>query len=128
MRGWTILGVTLLVGITAGVAGTRLLPSAAETYLPDLVMHVPLVEGRVVKKQREPDRLLLKVQTEHGPVLATFTRRVAEIDLLVEPGDVLLLRLPVDRTFVEDPAMERVKQSAAAAATPASPAKTTAQP
>lgn len=82
----------------------------------------------MVKKQGEPDRLLLKVQTEHGPVLATFTRKVAEIDLLVEPGDALVLRLPADRTFVEDPAMERVQQSAAATATPASPAKTTGQP
>jgi len=116
MRGWVILGVTLLVGAVAGVAGSRLLPSIAETYLPDLLVHPPLVEGRVVKKQREPDRLLLKVQTEHGPVLATFTKKVAEIDLLVEPGDVLMLRLPVDRTFVDDPAMERVKQSASAAA------------
>jgi hypothetical protein len=121
MRGWTILGLTLLVGIGAGAAGSRLLPSVVETYLPDLLVHTPLVEGRVVKKQREPDRLLLKVQTDHGPVLATFTRKVAEIDLLVEPGDILVLRLPPERTFVDDPAMERVKQSAAAGTVPTSP-------
>jgi hypothetical protein len=126
MRGWTILGVTLLVGIGIGAVGSRQLPSLAETYLPDLLVHPPLVEGRVVKKQREADRVLLKVQTEHGPVLATFTKKVAEIDLLVEPGDTLVLRLPAERTFVDDPVMDRVKQSAAA--TPASPAAPTGHP
>jgi hypothetical protein len=115
MRGWTILGLTLLVGIGVGAVGARKLPSTAEFYLPDLLTHPALVEGRVVKKQRESDRVLLKVQTDNGPVLATFTKKVAEIDLLVEPGDVLVLRLPADRTFVDDPVMERVKQSAAAA-------------
>src|SRR5215510_12284429 len=120
MKGWTILGVTLLVGIGVGVAGVRLLPPVAGAYLPALLAHAPLVEGRVVKKQREPDRVLFKVQTEHGPVLATFTRKVAEIDLLVEPGDVLVLRLPPDQTFVDDPVMERVKQSASAAGSAAS--------
>ena len=126
MRGWTILGLALLVGIGVGVAGLRLLPSVAETHLADLLAHPALVEGRVVKKQREPDRLLLKVQTEHGPVLATFTRKVAEIDLLVEPGDVLVLRLPPDRTFVDDPVMERVKESASMA--PVGATRPTGQP
>lgn len=112
MKGGIILAVTLLTGMGLGVAGTLLLPPVAETYLPDLLGRTPLVEGQVIKKQREPDRVLLKVQTDHGPVLATFTRKVAEIDLLVEQGDVILLRLPRDRTFVDDPGLERVKRVA----------------
>ncbi len=114
MKGGLILGVTLLVGMALGVAGTILLPPVAETYLPDLLGRPSLVEGQVIKKQREPNRVLLKVQTEQGPVLATFTRKVAEIDLLVEPGDVILLALPRHRTFVDDPALERVKRPAPA--------------
>ncbi|MFP3942027.1 MAG: hypothetical protein ACLF0P_17170 [Thermoanaerobaculia bacterium] len=60
-------------------------------------------EGRVVAKRMEGERLLLTVDGEEGTVLATFTSRVPEIDLLVEEGDQL--RLGVDRyePFVEDP-------------------------
>ena len=114
MRGAIVLGATLL-GIGVGVAGTMLVPPAVEPYLPDLPGRSPLVEGRVLKKQREPDRVLLKVHTEHGSVLATFTRRVAEIDLLVDQGDLIVLRLTRGRPFVEDPTLERVRG-------PASPA------
>jgi hypothetical protein len=114
-KGGIILGGTLLVGVAAGVAGTLLLPRVAETYLPDLLGRPALVEAQVIKKQREPNRVLLKVQTDQGPVLATFTTRVAEVDLLVEPGDRILLRLPRDRTFVDDPALERVTGSTSTA-------------
>ena len=69
----------------------------------------------MLKKQREPNRLLLKMQTDQGPVLVTFTRKVAEIDLLVEPGDIILLGLPRNQTFVDDPTLERVKRPAPAA-------------
>ncbi len=112
MKGGILLGGTLLVGIGAGVAGTLLLSQIAETYLSDLLDRPSLVEVHVIKKQREPNRVLLKVQTDQGPVLATFTTKVAEVDLLVEPGDFILLRLPRDRTFVDDPALERVRRPA----------------
>jgi len=35
---------------------------------------------------------------------------MAEIDLLVEPGDTIALALPGDQPFVDDPAIERVKR------------------
>jgi hypothetical protein len=43
-------------------------------------------------------------------VLATFTKRVAEIDLLIEPGDTIALALRSDEPFVDDPQIERVKR------------------
>lgn len=68
-------------------------------------------EGRVVAKRMQGERLLLTVDGEEGTVLATFTRRVPEIDLLVEEGDQL--RLGVDRyePFVEDPDVLAVHKS-----------------
>lgn len=68
-------------------------------------------EGRVVAKRVQGERLLLTVDGEEGTVLATFTERVPEIDLLVEEGDQL--RLGIDRyePFVEDPDVLAVRKS-----------------
>ena len=112
MRGWIILIVTLLVGAGLGVAGTIYVPPAVDPYLPkELRLRSRVVEGEVVQKQREPNRVLLKIQTERGVILAAFTKRVAEIDLLIEPGATIALSLPGDQPFVDDPAIERVKRA-----------------
>jgi hypothetical protein len=111
VRGWTILIVTLLVGAVLGVAGMVYGPPIVDPYLPkDLRIRARVVEGQVTNKQREPNRLLLKIQTEQGVMLAAFTKRVAEIDLLIEPGDTIALGLRSDQPFVDDPQIERVKR------------------
>jgi hypothetical protein len=43
-------------------------------------------------------------------MLATFTERVAEIDLLVAPGDTVTLGVPRYQPFVENPSFEGVKK------------------
>ncbi len=40
--------------------------------------------------------------------LVTFTQKVAELDLLLEPGDMVTLLTPGYATFVEDPILDRV--------------------
>jgi len=111
MRGWIILLVTLLVGAGLGAAGTVYGPAAVDPYLPkDLRIRSRIVEGQVTKKQREPNRVLVKIETEQGVILAAFTKRMAEIDLLVEPGDTIALALPGGQPFVDDPSIERVKR------------------
>jgi len=111
MRGWTILMVTLLVGAGLGVAGTVYLPPKVDPYLPpQLRIRARVVEGQVVSKQREPNRLLVKIQTETSVILATYTKRVAEVDLLVEPGDTIALELRNDEPLVDEPLIERVKR------------------
>ena len=112
MRGWIILLVTLLVGVGLGVAGTVYVPQAVDPYLPkDLRIRSRIVEGQVTNKQREPNRVLVKIQTEQGVILAVFTKRVAETDLLIEPGDTIALALSTDQPFVDDPPIERVKRA-----------------
>ena len=59
-----------------------------------------------------------KVATAQGPMLVTFTQKVAELDLLLEPGDRVELITPGYATFVEDPTLERVKKPAGAGAAP----------
>jgi hypothetical protein len=111
MRRWTLPIVTLAVGAGLGAAGTVYLPPMVDPYLPpQLRIRARVVEGQVVNKQREPDRLLVKIQTETGMILATFTKRVAEVDLLIEPGDTIALDLRSDQPVVDEPPIERVKR------------------
>jgi small basic protein len=118
MRGWTILIGALLVGVVLGVVGTLKIPSWAEPYFhARFSQPTHTVEGQVTKKQREADRVLLRVQVNHALLLATFTKKVPEIDLLVQEGDTVTLGLPHDRPFVEDPVIEAVHHPTA---TPAS--------
>ena len=109
MKPWAILASTLLVGLVLGVGGTILLPPAIEPYLVS-ALRAPRrpVEGQVIGKQREEGHVLLKVQTDDALILATFTKRVPEIDLLVEQGDSIILELPNTGPFVDDPVIEPV--------------------
>ena len=102
----------LLVGIALGVGGTIFAPDVADPYLPDSfrVKKADTVDGEVVQKLREGERLRLTVQTTQGSVLATFKKKVAEIDLLVQQGDAVTLTLSRYEPFVEDPAIERVRK------------------
>src|SRR5256885_10613826 len=81
MKLWVILALTLLVGLAIGVGGTLLLPPAIEPYLVS-ALRAPRrpVEGQVIGKQREEGHVLLKVQTDDALILATFTKRVPEIE------------------------------------------------
>ena len=111
MRGWVILIVTLLVGAALGVAGTVYVPPRIDPYLPkELRLKGRVVEGQVLQKQREGNRVLVKVQTDQGVILAAFGKRAAEIDLLVEPGATIALSLPTDAPVIDDPEIERVKR------------------
>ena len=111
MKG-TVIFLILLIGISIGVAGAVFGPELAAPYLPDTfrVKKTETVAGEVVRKQREGDRLLLTVQTSQGTVLATFKKKVAEIDLLVQQGDALTMAVSRYAPFVEDPAIERVRK------------------
>jgi TOBE domain len=112
MRGWVILIVTLLVGAGLGVAGTVYVPPHVDPYLPkELRLKGRVVEGQVVEKQRDGARVLVKIQTDQGMLLAAFTKRAAEIDLLVEPGATIALSVPSDAPVVDDPTIERVKRT-----------------
>jgi len=110
MKVWLYI-LTLLIGVALGVTGTILAPQFVGRYLPGVFQaKAQVVEGAVEQKLREQDRLLLTVQTSQGTILATFRKRVAEIDLLVQKGDALTLALRRYEPFVEDPAIERVRK------------------
>jgi len=73
VRGWLILTVTLLTGIILGVGATTLGPALVAPYLPKSISgQSERVDGEVLRKQREANRLLLKVATSQGPMPLTF--------------------------------------------------------
>jgi hypothetical protein len=80
-------------------------------YLPKAVSAPgERLEGQVVRKQREGNRLLVKVSTPQGPMLVTFTEKVADLDVLLDSGDMVSLLTQHYATFVQDPVLERVKE------------------
>ncbi|MGH9425331.1 MAG: hypothetical protein ACRD2L_03375, partial [Terriglobia bacterium] len=111
MKPWLIFFI-LLVGIVLGVVGTIFAPDVAGPFLHEAfgVKKAETIDGEVVRKLREGDRLLLTVQTSQGSVLATFKKKVAEIDLLVQQGDTITLTLSRYEPFVDDPAIVRVRK------------------
>lgn len=82
-------------------------------------------EGRVVGKRLQGKRLLLTVNATEGTILATFGKRVEEIDMLVEEGDLVTLGVPRYEPFVEDPPVlaVRKREPPALTAEPEAPAE-----
>jgi len=102
----------LLAGLVLGVVGTLFIPPLVRPYLPESLRGSAVtVSGPVLAMQLEetnPARLLLTVQAEQGALLATFTERVAEINLLVDKGDSITLGVARYEPFVENPSFEGV--------------------
>ena len=113
MRGWLILIGTFLVGAAVGVGLANRGPALIAPYLPKAVSGPgEHIEGQVIRKQRDGNRLLVKITTAQGPMLVTFTQKVADLDVLLDAGDTVTLVTPGYATFVDDPILERVKQPA----------------
>ena len=114
-----ILVGTFLVGAIVGFGVANRGPAWIAPYFPKAGSGSgEHIEGQVVRKQRDGNRLLVKITTAQGPMLVTFTQKVAELDLLLEPGDRVELITPSYATFVEDPTLERVKRPTGAGVAP----------
>jgi len=111
MRGWVILSGTLLVGIALGAGVATRGPALVTAYLPRSINSSgERIEGEVVRKQRDGNRLLVKVVTAQGPMLVAFTQKAADLDVLLDPGDRVILVTSGYATFIDDPILERVKR------------------
>ena len=89
--------MTFLIGVILGVTAAAHGPALVAPYLPRGVARPQTrIDGQVVRKQRDGNRLLVKVDTGQGPMLVTFTQKVA---------DRALQRLEVDAAGLD--AMDR---------------------
>ena len=106
-----IVVIAVLIGIVIGAVGTYFGRQLVDPYLPDAISdRGPGIEGPVVAKRMEGDRLLLTVAAQEGAILVTFRKKVAEIDLLVEESDTVALDIKTYRPFVEDPGLRAVRK------------------
>ena len=108
----------LLIGIALGIGLAFVVARVAGPYFSDVFSFGPGLEGEVVDKELEADRLLLRVSTGQGVLVAVFTQNINEIDMLVERGDVVALSIDRYRPFVDNPGIESVQQSAPASERP----------
>jgi len=107
--------VPFVIGIVLGVLAAVYVPGYVRPYLPDwLVGRGTVVTGTIAAKQRKDRTLLLTINTQQGAVLATFTRKVDEVDLLVGEGNTLEFSLTTYSPFIEDPRITRVIKAAQA--------------
>lgn len=113
-------GLLFLIGVLVGVAGALVLPRVIGWFLPGGLGPGRIVEGEVVEKVIEEDRLLLKVQAAEESFLATFVRRQKDVSLLVDRGDLVALEVGDTDPFPVDPDIERVRKPAAQPASPGS--------
>src|SRR5262245_28998268 len=122
MRGWVILLGTFLVGVAVGIGAAHRGPALIAPYWPKAVSGAGQhIEGQVIRKQRDGNRLLVKLTTSQGPMLVTFTQKVTDLDVLLDNGDTLTLVAPGYATFVEDPVVEHVKGAGQMAGSPPPP-------
>jgi len=113
MRGWVILISTFVVGAVVGGGLANKGATLIASYFPKAVSGAgEHLEGQVVRKQRDGNHLLVKITTAQGPMLVTFTQKVADLDVLLDAGETVTLVTPGYATFVDDPILERVKEPA----------------
>ncbi len=111
MKGWVGLIGGFVLGFLSAIIVNLVSPDLITPYITALVPadQTEFVKGMVVKKQRESDRLLLTLSTPRGVLLATFTEKIDEIDLLISEGYATTVRLETYSPFVENPVIERVE-------------------
>ena len=102
----------LLIGIALGIGLALVVARVAGPYFSEVFSFGPGMEGEVVDKELEADRLLLRVSTEQGVLVAVFTQNINEIDMLVERGDIVALSIDRYRPFVDNPSIESVQRTA----------------
>ncbi|WP_447971817.1 hypothetical protein [Nitrospira sp. M1] len=108
---WFLLFIFLL-GIGLGLGAPSVAPKYLGKYFPTgLSATRSGVQGVVVKKQSEETRLLLTISAPDGAMLVTFEKRITEISLLVDEGDVVTLDTRVYAPFVIDPPILRVQKT-----------------
>lgn len=115
MKAWAGLLGGFILGFFSAVVIDLVAPELLTPYTQTLIpaTQIESVKGTVVKKERDSNRLLMTLSTPKGVLLATFTQKIDEIDLLVSEGYTATIRLKTYSPFVENPVIERVDAATA---------------
>jgi len=111
MKAWAGLIGGFVLGFLAAIIVSLAAPDLLTRYTQVLVPadRSESVKGLILKKQRESARLLLTLSTPKGVLLATFTEKIDEVDLLIAEGSSATIRLRTYSPFVENPTIEKVE-------------------
>jgi hypothetical protein len=116
--------IPFIFGLVLGILGMVFLPNYVRPYIPEWITGKTIVvKGTVAAKQKKENVLLLTVDTPEGVLLATFKKKVDEINLLINEKDVIEFTLPKYMPFIDDPKIIRVVKEQQAAPEPAPEAK-----
>jgi hypothetical protein len=108
-----------ILGLILGIVGTIFLPGYVRPYIPQWAIgKATVVKGTIVAKQKKEHALLLTVNTADGALLATFTKKVDEISLLVSEKDMIEFTLPKYAPLIDDPKIMRIVKEQPAAPEP----------
>lgn len=115
-----------ILGFLSAVIIDLVAPELLEPYTRQFIpaTQIESVRGTVVKKDRESNRLLMTLSTPKGVLLATFTKKIEELDLLIAEGYTTTIRLRTYSPFVENPVIERVEASTADQGSDSNPSAT----
>lgn len=100
----------LAVGFALGFSAEYLVPDIIPTNIKMVEQKKVPVIGPVVSKERKKDSLLLTIDTDHGAMLATFNKKVDEINLLVSEGDTIELSPRRYEPFISNPKIKKVRK------------------
>jgi hypothetical protein len=123
-------------GVILGILCSIFLPKYVRPYLPDFLMgKETIVKGTVLAKEKTGNALLLTVDTSQGALLASFTKKGDEVNLLVNQKDTVEFTLERYKPFIDNPKITRVikaqeassPEPAKVSATPAKPAEKNAK-
>jgi len=96
-------------GLVLGILAALFLPGYVKPYLPQWAKgKETAVKGTVIAKQKIEKAVLLTVNTPEGVLLATFKKKVDEINLLVNEKDTIELTVEKYAPFIDDPKIMRV--------------------
>jgi hypothetical protein len=104
----------LILGFLSAVIVELVAPEILVPYTREFVPaeQMESIKGTVEKKQRDGTRLLLTLSTSKGVLLATFTKKIDELDLLIADGYAVTIKLRSYSPFVDNPKVERVEANA----------------
>ncbi len=109
-----------LFRLVLGILGAIFLPNYVRPYIPQWVMGKTIVvKGTVAAKQKKENVLLLTVDTPEGVLLATFNKKVDEINLLINEKDTIEFTISKYMPFIDDPQIIRVVKEQQAVPEPA---------
>lgn len=107
--------LTFFIGLAVGVTVAFKSPNTIYPHLPGAITgKAKTIEGTVLKKELNGQSLLISIDTEKGALVASFSRKVRETDLLVDAGNTIHFVISEYEPFIRNPVITRIEKTTVA--------------